>query len=150
MLNHNIISILPLAISPTILISAVGLLLLMLNNRLAHSVDRARLLQSEMKNAVREEQENIHVQIMIIWNRANLLRRSIELIAASAFFSVLLIFSLFFGALIGIDVYLIDSALFAASLFSMIGGIILFLLEVRKALAALRYDLHISESPDVK
>lgn len=143
MINHDIFAILPLAVSPTILISAAGLLLLMLNNRFVHSADRARSLHAEAEKAQGEERKNLEAQIKIIWRRASLLRLSIEFVAASVMFSGLLVVVLFVGAFLGADLYLASSVLFIAALVCIVAGIAVFLLEVYKVLTALGFELDI-------
>lgn len=138
-----LIPILQLAISPVILISAVGLLLLTLNNRLAQSIARARLLIKERESVTGEEQAGVDYQINVITHRANLIRWSIVFIAGSALASACLIIALFISALFGFEGALFYIFFFTLSLFCLICGLILFIWEMNDALVALHLELYI-------
>ncbi len=141
MTTSALIPILQLAVSPVILISAVGLLLLTLNNRLAQSINRARILAKDRVGATASEQTAMDLQIAIIAKRANLVRWSIVLIAGSALSSALLIISLFSAALLGLEVVWLYSLCFIVALTCLIAGLILFIWEVNNALVALYVEL---------
>lgn len=77
-------------LSPALMISATGLLLLGLNNRYSSQVNRIRLLNDEKRRAIRAQEsrneidyletvrlESVVRQISSLFHRSNLLRRSI-------------------------------------------------------------------------
>ncbi len=138
-----LIPILQLAVSPVILISAVGLLLLTLNNRLAQSITRARLLIKERESVVGEEQAGVDYQINVITHRANLIRWSIVFIAGSALASACLIIALFISALFSFEGALFYIFFFTLSLTCLIRGLILFIWEMNNAWVALHSELAI-------
>ena len=87
MTHLAIISALQLAVSPVILISAVGLLLLAMTNRYAHITDRVRALVATARDAGGARRSALEAQLEVMHTRARLVRRAIECAIASAFFS---------------------------------------------------------------
>lgn len=140
--STTIISILQLAVSPAIMISAVGLILLTLNNQLAYSVNRLRLLMKETETASGEEKKKINSQIRIIYRRAKITRWSIILLILSAFFSTSLIISLFITALLGLNDAWVYIIFFLGALSCLALGLILFIWEVNDGLLALHIDFN--------
>ena len=90
------------SISPLVLISGVGLILLSLTNRLARTIDRSRGLVSEIeKETLSEtEKENKRIQLRILVKRSYILKHSIgsisfSILCSSLIIPVLLIMNLF-------------------------------------------------------
>src|SRR5271154_6275569 len=88
------------AISPMILISGVGLLLLTMTNRLGRAIDRARQLKQELSIRTGREREQTLAQVTILYRRAKIIRWSITLAATSAALASVLIVTLFVTALL--------------------------------------------------
>jgi hypothetical protein len=141
MTTPEIIPILQLAVSPVILISSVGLLLLTMNNRMAHSIDRARLLARESSTVSAEAREKIDFQIAVIYRRAKLIRQSIVFITLSALSSAILVISLFVTALLGFDIAWLYSICFIVALLCLTVGLTLIIWEVNDSLVALQKEL---------
>jgi len=143
---RDLIPLLQTSIGPVILISAVGLLLLTMNNRLAHAIDRVRNLSKEADKAVMPQKVRITAQIEVLWRRTRLLRHSIELASMSALFAALLMISLFITAIGGfLDAWQVIAFLFFLSLLSLIGSLIFLLVDVNKSLNALKLELKTGE-----
>ena len=139
---HDLIPLLQTSIGPVILISAVGLLLLTMNNRLAHAIDRVRNLSKEAGKAPLPQKASIQAQVEVLWRRTRLLRHSIELASMSALFAALLMIGLFATAITGFqDAWRVIAFLFFASLSSLIGSLLFLLVDVNKSLLALRLEL---------
>jgi hypothetical protein len=139
---NDIIPLLQTSIGPVILISAVGLLLLTINNRLAHTIDRARSLSKEAEKAAVQNKALIREQVDVLWGRTRLLRHSIELAAMSALFAALLVIDLFVTALTKHqDAWVIISILFINSLLFLIGALLFLIFDVNKSLNALKLEL---------
>ncbi|MBP9760036.1 MAG: DUF2721 domain-containing protein [Candidatus Pacebacteria bacterium] len=147
MLTTEIISALQLAIGPVILISAVGLLLLTLNNRLSASINRARVLCTARDTAVSDSiRVGIEEQLSVIWRRANLLRTSIVWMVGSALFSCILVIALFVQVVVGVGAHYITGALFVGSLCCIIVGLVFFIQETRQVLVALGLEIGVLQS----
>lgn len=127
-----IISIMQMAIGPAILISAVGLLLLTMTNRLGRAVDRARALAHEPAAAP---------QLDVLWARAKILRQSILWASFSALTSAVLVITLFVTALIGFSPARLIAGLFIVSSVALIMSLVLFMRDVNLALTALGVEL---------
>lgn len=143
MTTHDLIPLLQTSIGPVILISAVGLLLLTTNNRLAHAIDRIRNLSKESEKAPRPQKAHLRAQIEVLWRRTRLLRHSIELASMSALFAALLMIDLFVTTIAGLqDAWKTIAFLFFVSLSSLIGSLLLLILDVNKSLVALKLELN--------
>jgi hypothetical protein len=133
--------ILQLAVSPVILISAVGLLLLTLNNRMAASINRVRLLVRESDTALGDTKKKMEFEIDIIYKRAQFIRRAIVYIIGSALSSAFLIISIFIATLFGFEVAWLYIGCFIISLMCLIVGLVYFIRDVNDGLVALRMEI---------
>lgn len=141
---HDIIPILQIAIGPTILISAVGLLLLTLNNRLMHAIDRARGLSDQIEHAKQPRRERLTAETAVIWRRTRLIRRSMELAALSALLAAILIITLFVVAVEKLSGSALVTTLFISSLSALVGCLCFLILDVHQSLVALRLELEVT------
>jgi len=137
----NIAAALAQATSPVILISAVGLLLLTMNNRLMHSVDRARALKKEMRGASANEQDKLGKQIAVIYERAGHVRRGIESAVLSALCSSGLVATLFHEAVTGTHSPRIVTVLVIGAVAFLALALIWLILDVRRGLTALALEV---------
>lgn len=126
-----------LAISPVILMSAYGLLLLSLTNRLGRAIDRARQL-------VRHEAPHHQLQLGIIAKRAVWLRSAILFAAIAMFAAALLVLVLFLSAFLPVDVQIAVSVLFLASLGSLVASLVYFITDIFGSLRAMDAELEAS------
>jgi len=148
MLTTELISALELAVGPVILISAVGLLLLTLNNRLSQSITRSRLLCAEYAGLTSDtDRASIARQLSVIWRRARYLRASIEWMVGSALCSSVLVMALFVQGAFGLGSAYITGGLFIGSLACVVVGLLYFIRETRQVLTALHVEL--AEVPGV-
>jgi hypothetical protein len=138
---NQLIPVLQVAIGPVILISGVGLLLLTMTNRLARTVDRARILSRELKESHASDAQQISEQIEMIFRRARMLKLAITLAGLSALFAALLIVTLFLTALFQWQTGVVVAALFMGCMASLVGSLVAFLMDVHWALAALEVEL---------
>lgn len=141
MLENTIISALQLAVSPVILISAVGLLLLAMINRYAHLTDRTRALTTAARAADTHTRPNIEAQLDIMLTRTRLVQRAIVCAIASALFSSVLVSALFASGLMGGVIPYIVIGLLGGSLTSLALALIFLMMETRRALSALEIEL---------
>lgn len=146
---NDLIPLLQTSIGPVILISAVGLLLLTANNRLAHAIDRVRSLSKDAEIALMPQKARIKAQMDVLWRRTRLIRHSIELASMSALFAALLVIDLFVTALTGHqDAWKMVAFLFIASLVFLIGSLLCLFLDVNKSLIALKLELKAQDPED--
>jgi hypothetical protein len=139
---NELIPVLQMAISPVILISGVGLLLLSMTNRLGRTIDRARLLSAQIDTVSGDTRDQLSNQIVILWKRARIIRRGILLAILSALSSALLIIFLFLMALLRADTGWPLILLFVACIASLIGALITFILDIDLSLSALKLEIN--------
>jgi hypothetical protein len=134
MQNYTVFDALQMAISPVIMISAYGMLLLSMTNRLGRAIDRARLLSGESA-------ANRQLQVEILSKRARRIRAAILAISLAMFFAAVLVLTLFLSIFMHLDLELVVSALFVASLLSLIVSLICLISDVSGSLRAMDAEL---------
>jgi hypothetical protein len=137
----DLIPVLQTAVAPVILISGFGLLLLSFTNRLGRAIDRSRQLLHEMREAAEADRDRLWAQVDILYRRARLIQFSIILCAASVLLAAVLIMTLFFTALLHLELAVFISIVFIACLASLIGSLLAFLLDVHLSLKALKLEI---------
>jgi hypothetical protein len=137
------------AIGPMILISGVGLLVLSMTNRLAHLIDRTRILVAQLPEAGDDARPMIEGQLCILWQRAHLIRAAIALVALSALAAALLIILLFATALWQLATEWLIVALFVGCMGCLIGSLVLFLHDINRSLLALKIELEAGGMKDL-
>ena len=136
---QNLIQVMQSAISPIVLISGVGLLLLSFTNRLGRVIDRARFLVKEVENG--NQNEIIPIQINILYKRGRILRTAITSIVITVLVSSLLILLLFLGFLTDWNMKFLFLSFFIIAIISLIIAVMLFLADVTLTLKALKLQV---------
>lgn len=136
-----LVQVLSASIAPCVLISAFGLLLLSLTNRLGRSVDRIRHLCKEAPSAQAEERKEIERQVRVLYRRSRLMRSSVGLCLLGVFGIGMLMLLLFAEAVAGARLVFVPEVLFSASMVFLLGSLVFFFLEVRLTLEALRAEV---------
>src|SRR5712664_3873768 len=138
---EKIIPVLQVAISPVILISGVGLLLLSMTNRLGRVIDRARLLAEALRKTGATEQPRISAQLKVLSRRARLIRLAIIFATISALLAGILIIALFLAALLQMEIGAIVVLLFVGCLGCLIASLVVFIGDINLSLSALRLEV---------
>ena len=125
---------LQLAVSPVILISAYGLLLLSMTNRLGRAIDRARQLARDGAPGKTE-------QIAIIARRAVWIRQSIVFVCLALLAAALLVLVLFASVLLETGSAPAVAFLFIVSVVCLIIGLAYFLVDIFASLHAMQAEL---------
>jgi hypothetical protein len=131
--SHSVFQALQLAVSPVILISAYGLLLLSMTNRLGRAIDRARLLVRE--GAAKED------QITIITQRAGWIRSAIVFTSLALIAAGLLVLVLFASIYLPFNIAPVVAVLFIGSLVSVVIGLGYFIADIYGSLHAMQAEL---------
>ena len=132
----NIVKVLQTAVTPVVLISGVGLLLLTMTNRFGRLVDRTRNLATRLKEGKAADPEPIRAQLRILRERGKLLRRSIAEAGFCVLFAAVLIITLFITMLLDAEVEWLVAAFFILSLLFLILSLVDFIRDVYRALEA--------------
>ena len=141
--NTGIISIahsVQLAVAPVFLLSAVGVTLTVLTNRLSRIIDRARNLEIRLPQAVDERAEAIRVELKKLSRRARLVHHAIRLSTLCALLICLVIVVLFAGALMAVNFAALIAVLFIVALSAFIVGLLCFLMEIHAATENLLFN----------
>jgi hypothetical protein len=140
----DFIRVLELAVSPAILVSGIGLLLLSMTSRFGRVIDRARILMPRIGGESGERAERVSGQLRILARRASALRTAITAAVVSLLAAVLLVAGLFAAAACGSEgsgVVAALAACFVASMVGLIAAPALFLYELNLSLQALWLEL---------
>ena len=132
--SSELIPVLQTAISPMVLISGVGLLLLTMTNRLGRIVDRTRALAARVRQPDGEDKGAAQAQLRVLAERARIMRRSIALAGFCVLFAAVLVISLFVTSLAGADIPWLFAAFFIVSLLSLIASMVEFIRDVNMSL----------------
>lgn len=131
------------SISPLVLISGVGLILLSLTNRLARTIDRSRNLVEEIEkeNYNDKEKENKRIQLRILVKRSYILKYSIGSISFSILCSSLIIPILLIMNLFQVDLEAFGIIFFILSITGIVLSAIFLFIDVRLTLKALEFEV---------
>jgi len=138
--SHDIAQIIQLSIAPVFLIAGIGTLLNVLTARLARVVDRGRMIEQDLDAPIGS---GIHThrhlaELRVLDKRMTWIHNAISLSTFAILLVCLLIVTLFSVELIAIDLSRIVALLFIATMASLIGGLISFLVEISYARKSLR------------
>ncbi len=141
----ELIPILQLAIGPVILISGVGLILLSMTNRFGRVIDRSRQMADALRSASPADHNRLAYQLRILLRRTRLVRLSITLASLSVLLAAILIITLFMAALLHEEGALLMVVLFIACMGSLIGSLIVFIMDIYVSLEALEHEIEFKE-----
>lgn len=137
----SFLPIIQLAITPVILISGMGALMITLTNRMARIVDRTRVVAEAMPAAMPEDRAHLESQLDIMWRRALLLRRAVTSNGLSMLVSCLLVVAIFASAMLGLRLQVLMLILFCASILFLIASLVDFLRDIFVSLHALHLQV---------
>jgi hypothetical protein len=129
------------AVSPVILISGIGLLLLTMTNRLGRAIDRARTMTQELATQTGREREQTQAQVDIIYRRAKMIRLAILFSVASALLAAVLVMTLFLAAWLQWSQAWPAEIVFTLCLVSLCVSLVAFMGDINLSLHALKLEL---------
>jgi len=137
----SLLPIIQLSITPVILLSGMGAMMIALTNRMARIVDRTRSLAGQVRQAAGDDRHHLETQLDVMWRRAKLMRLSVTFAGTSMLVSCLLVVAIFAGALLHRELGGSILGLFALSLVMIIASLIAFLRDLFVSLVALRVEV---------
>lgn len=137
----NIGQVIQLAVAPVFLLAGVGQTLNVLVGRLVRIVDRARVTEELLINAVDTHAKELQERLSVLAKRAKLISRAIALTVLCAVLVPIVIVTLFVGALLQINLEWPIAIVFIVALVSLAVGLIYFLREVFVATAVLTFSI---------
>jgi hypothetical protein len=139
--SSSILPIIQLAITPVILISGIGALVISMTNRMGRIVDRTRNLAGLMRQATGADRNYIEQQLHIMFRRAKLMRFSMTMAATSMFVSGLLIVVIFISALFNETLAWVILGLFGLSVSMLLAALASFIRDLFVSLNALGVEV---------
>jgi hypothetical protein len=136
----GLLHVLQFAISPAVLVTAVGLLLGPATTRLGRAIDRCRSLGRELDDSQGQLPGKLE-QLRIVHERAHTLRRCITCYGASLFLSCLIVLLLFVRVLLGWKLEAAVVAVFGLDVLCLMAGAAFFLQDLVVALRALDIEV---------
>ncbi len=132
------------SISPVVLISGIGLLLLSMTNRIGRVIDRVRQLTDEKRIVEPGMERMLHMQIENLYKRAKNLRSGILLMIGSVLMAALIIITLFAGRLFELPITVIIVLEFFLCLAALIASLLYYIKDIGLTLKALDYKIDIN------
>ena len=138
------------SITPIVLISGVGLLLLSVTNRLGRTIDRSRMLAGELQDPDIQDREGKMRQLEILYTRSRILRNSITAITFSILSSSLIIVVLLIINIWQVNLEFLGKALFLCSIGAIICAVLLLMVDVTVTLRALDHEVQAARAGEKK
>src|SRR3569623_3674325 len=135
---NEIAHLISLAIAPVFLLAGSGSSLIVLAQRLARVVDRARRLEIEFETFDPDKQGPARAELRLLDRRMTVVNLAISCCTASALLVCLVVAILFVADLASFQFGRVIAYLFILTMVMLIGGLLLFLWEVRLAMRSLR------------
>jgi CBS domain containing-hemolysin-like protein len=139
----DVAHLIQVALTPIFLISAIGVTLNVLTNRLSRIVDRARIMENEAAHPDYQPdgRRDLHAALGVLARRARYINAAITLITLSALFIALVVVMLFVNAFAHWDLSAFIAIMFIVSMLSLAAALTAFLIEVRIATTTLRIGI---------
>lgn len=148
--QETLLPLIQLSITPVILISGLGALVISMTNRMGRIVDRTRTLSGLVRQARDDDRTHLERQLKILFRRAKLMRLAMTLIASSMFVSGLLIMLIFLSALSGLEAAAAILGVFLVSVVLMLAGLAAFVADLWVSLAALNTEVQRALGPEAE
>ncbi|BAH39780.1 hypothetical membrane protein [Gemmatimonas aurantiaca T-27] len=139
---ESIAHVIQMAIAPVFLLTGIASMLVVLTNRLARVIDRARLLEDHLPDLTGEHKIVVGGDLHMLSRRARHINRAIGLFTTAALLVCLIIMTLFVSATISRDISQFVVAFFVITMLCLITGLLSFLREVQLAINSLRIGPH--------
>ena len=139
--TQDLVAILQASLTPVILISGAGLLLLSMTNRIARPLDRIRFLGKELKTATDEDKNYYCRQITILYKRCFILQKAITFIVITIASVSLIILLLFLLKAFLVNIVALIMVIFFVAVASLIISMAFFLSDIRASLNSVQIEM---------
>jgi hypothetical protein len=137
----SIAHVIQLSVAPVFLLTGVAAMLGILSNRLARTVDRARLLEERVAEASDGARDSLIVELGVQTRRMRTIYLAMVLCALCALLIASVIVVLFAGAFMAVPVAAAVAVLFVTAMVTFIAAMLAFLREVHLAITRVRIGL---------
>ncbi len=128
-------------LSPIILISGVGLILLTLNHRIGRTIDKSRSIVAELEREQAVDKAKKKIELRILFKRSRILKNSISSLSFSILASSLIIPVLLLMSLFDIDLHLLGILFFLLSITGILLSAVFLFIDVTLTLKALEFEV---------
>ena len=140
---HNI----QLALGPVFLLTGIASILNVLTNRLGRVIDRSRKIETEVAGYEPAARRRAAVELGMLGRRIAAAHWAIGLCTCSALFVCVVVAILFVDNFTPFSADLVVAGLFIVAMVLLIGGLILFLVEVQTAMKSVRIRAGLVDEP---
>jgi uncharacterized oligopeptide transporter (OPT) family protein len=137
----TLLPVIQASVTPVILISGLGLLLLTMTNRMGRIIDRTRVYASMLREAETAERRQLEIQLELTWRRAKIVRLSLTFAISSMLASSALVIAIFLGATLRVDLSGFMLVLFMTAIVLLVAALSAFLRDIFLSLAALHLEV---------
>ena len=138
---QSLLEILRESLSPFVFISAIGLMVLSMSNRLPRPIDRVRELCQELETAPQEDLPFLIKEIKQLRLRAGILRTAIGLAVASILGVSVSVMILFAGLVFEIPHFYSVPILFTASMVCLMLSLLAFMWDIKLTLTSVGIEV---------
>ena len=140
---ESLAHLLELSISPIVLISGVGLLLISQTNRLARAIDRSRKLAGTIREqeAYGKDTTAVRTQLKTLFRRCQILRTAITLLASSILCAGIIILLIALMSFFDLAVRGAAVVIFFVGIACLVGSISMFLIDIFMGLRAIELEV---------
>jgi len=146
--SATLLQIIQAAITPVILISGTGMLLLTLTNRMGRAVDRTRALAGQLRGSKGSDVRHVEGQLTMLHLRTRLIRWSVIYAVVSMLLECFLVLAIFVSGRLQLQAEAVLLGLFLTSIVLLVGSLVYFLRDVVLSLEAL--DTEVAWAREVK
>lgn len=147
--SSTLLPIIQLSITPVILISGEGALMLTLTGRMGRIVDRTRSLAGQVRQLAAagdvategSERQHLETQLEIMWRRSRLIRSAVTFAGLSMLVACGLVLLTFATAVLKQDLSLLMIIFFTGSILLLIAALTAFLRDIYVSLHALHLEV---------
>ena len=147
--SQTLLPIIQLSITPVILISGEGALMLTLTNRMGRIVDRTRSLAGQVRAlaagsagaTAADERKHLESQLEIMWRRSRLIQRAVTFAGLSMLVACGLVLLTFATAVLAADLSGFMIVFFMTSILLLIAALTAFLRDIYVSLHALQLEV---------
>ncbi|MCX7829652.1 MAG: DUF2721 domain-containing protein [Acidobacteria bacterium] len=141
MLLENLIPLLQVSVSPVILISAVGLLLLSMTNRYARIFERTHQIIARLPHVNSDERKKLILQVRLLLRQAYLIRTALAFGSLSVLCASCLIFLLFVSTVFQLGFPKLIASFFVFTIISLLLSLIFFFIDINISLNSLKVEV---------
>ncbi|MEY4758960.1 MAG: hypothetical protein RLZZ268_458 [Cyanobacteriota bacterium] len=136
--SHALAQAIQLSLAPVFLLASMGGLLMVLTNRLTRLIDRARVLQDQVRDSSQEMGRAGRMELQGQKQRMGLILKAIAFCTVTMLLVALVVAIVFISVVAQIDLALMVVPLFVLAMVCLMVAVLLFLREVQLATAQLR------------